>query len=345
MGRTIGGDCGYGPGSTVLGEDRGLFWRTASLEILTLATAALAPSLAGSAEDLGSVQAGDAGDRGDHHTGKQLHGGHVALVEGSGRGRQDFEDTESAAVVAKGRDQDRADSKAAAAGEVNARVVFGIMAKHDFAGTDSFGRDSGIGLQPDAKVGSGASGAGAADDLIASAKRDGRSGGSGKVLSALRNGADRRFEIEFTDVDFDFFRNLHSTEPHGWVSGIRDAELIALRERGNAGLVGGVERRWRRNGAEQIANQVVEFNIGDQVCSLLIAKRSTEHARETDQGVAATGKAVGLVACADQLTLHAKCGRLQWDKGNVSEGAAINSIAKHDVGSSFANGENLKLTR
>src|ERR1700676_343087 len=33
----------------------------------------------------GLMQAGDAGDSGDHHAGKQLHGGDVALVEGAGR--------------------------------------------------------------------------------------------------------------------------------------------------------------------------------------------------------------------------------------------------------------------
>ena len=42
-------------------------------------------ALAGSAQHLGLMQAGDAGDGGDHHTGEKLHGGDIALVEGSGR--------------------------------------------------------------------------------------------------------------------------------------------------------------------------------------------------------------------------------------------------------------------
>ena len=31
------------------------------------------------------MDAGDAGDGGDHHAGEQLHGGDVFLVEGAGR--------------------------------------------------------------------------------------------------------------------------------------------------------------------------------------------------------------------------------------------------------------------
>ena len=40
--------------------------------------------LAGAADYLGLMQAGDAGDGGYHHAGKQLHGGYVAFVEGAG---------------------------------------------------------------------------------------------------------------------------------------------------------------------------------------------------------------------------------------------------------------------
>jgi hypothetical protein len=42
--------------------------------------------LAGAAEGLGSVDGGNAGNGGYHHAREQLHGGYIALVEGSGGG-------------------------------------------------------------------------------------------------------------------------------------------------------------------------------------------------------------------------------------------------------------------
>jgi hypothetical protein len=124
-----------------------------------------------------------------------LHGGDVALVEGAGRGGQHFEHTERPAVVAQGRNEDGAHAEAAAAGEVDARVALGIVAEHDFAGAHGFGGDAGFSLQAHAEIGSGASSAGAANDFVAGAQGDRRPGGSGKVLGALRNGADCRLEI------------------------------------------------------------------------------------------------------------------------------------------------------
>ena len=132
------------------------------------------------------MEAGDAGDGGDHHAGKQLHGGDIALVEGSGGRGQHLEDAEGAAVVAQGRNENGADAEAAAAGEIDARVAFGIVAEHDFAGADGFGGDAGVGLQANSEVGSGASGAGAADDFVAGAQSDGRSGGSGQDAGRVR---------------------------------------------------------------------------------------------------------------------------------------------------------------
>ena len=182
------------------------------------------------------MQARDAGDGGDHHAGKQLHGGHVALVEGSGRRRQDFEHAESAAVVAQGRDQDRADSEAAAAREVDSRVALGIVAQHDFAGADGFGGDAGVGLQADSEIGSGSSGAGAADDFVAGAQSDGGSGGSGQMLGAFGNGADGGLEIEFRGMNFGVFGG-HGAESGNRMRRIGDAKLAALGERRHMKMV------------------------------------------------------------------------------------------------------------
>ena len=132
------------------------------------------------------MQAGDAGDGRNHHAGEQLHGGDIALIKRArGRG-QDFEDTESAAVMPQGRNQDGADTEAAATGEVDARVALRVVAQHDLAGTDGFGGDAGIGLEADAEVGGGASGAGAANDFVASTEGDCGSGGAGQLLAVAR---------------------------------------------------------------------------------------------------------------------------------------------------------------
>ena len=140
---------------------------------------------------------GDAGDSGDHYAGKKLHGGDIALVERAGGRRQHFEDAQRAAVVAQRRDEDRADSEAAATGEVDLGIAFGVVAQHDFAGADGFGGDAGVGLQADAEIGCGATSAGAADDFVPGAECDGGSGGSGQMLGAFGDGADRRLKIEF----------------------------------------------------------------------------------------------------------------------------------------------------
>src|SRR5579864_4605456 len=125
--------------------------------------------LAGFAQELSSVEAGDTGNGGYHHARKQLHGGDVFLVKSTRRGGEYLENAQGAAVMAQRRDQDRADAQAFAAGKVNPRIALGVMAKHDFAGSDGLGGDAGIGLEADAKVGSSAAGTGATDDLISGA--------------------------------------------------------------------------------------------------------------------------------------------------------------------------------
>ena len=73
------------------------------------------------------------------------------------------------------------------------------MAEHDFAGANGFGGDAGVGLKADAEVGSGASGASAANDFISGAQGDGGAGGSGEMLGALGDGADGGLKIQLAD--------------------------------------------------------------------------------------------------------------------------------------------------
>ena len=173
------------------------------------------------------MQAGDAGDGGDHHARKKLHGSHVALVECAGRRGQNLEYAQGAAIVAKRRDEDGADAEAAATGEVDARVAVGIVTEHDFPGAYGFGGDAAIGLQADAEVGSGAASAGAADDFIAGAQCDGGSGSSGEMLGTLGDGADGGFEIEFGGLDIDFFSGMYGAEAGDRMSCVGDAKLTA----------------------------------------------------------------------------------------------------------------------
>jgi hypothetical protein len=76
--------------------------------------------------------------------------------------------------------------------------------------------------------------------------------------------------------------------------------------------------------------QVVQFHVGDEMGGLLVAQRSSEHARKTEQGMAAAGQAIRLGVGADQLTLHAESSGLQRDKVDVLKGRAIHGLAKHD---------------
>src|SRR5580704_1423765 len=98
--------------------------------------------------------------------------------------------------MAQRRDQNRADSEALATGEVDAGIAFGVVAQHNFSAAHRFRGNTVVGLQADAKIGRGASGTGAANDFFPGAQSDGGSGGSGKVLGAFGDGADRGLKVK-----------------------------------------------------------------------------------------------------------------------------------------------------
>ena len=62
---------------------------------------------------------------------------------------------------------------------IHARIRLGVMAEQHFAGAHAFGGESAIGLQANADIGSGASGARPANNFVAPAQRDGSAGGAG----------------------------------------------------------------------------------------------------------------------------------------------------------------------
>ena len=97
------------------------------------------------------------------------------------------------------------------------------MAQHDFAGADALGGNAGVGLQADAKIGSSAAGASAADDLFAAAQGDGGAGGSGEVPGAFGDSADGGFKVEFGGMEI-FFGQVDGMKARRWMCGIGDAE-------------------------------------------------------------------------------------------------------------------------
>jgi len=89
------------------------------------------------------------------------------------------------------------------------------------------------------------------------------------------------------------------------------------------------ERIGDRHGTEQIADEVVQFRIGDEVRRLLIAQRSAQEAGEPDQCLATARQTVRTGIRADHLALHAECGGLQRDKVDVSESRTVRAVAEH----------------
>src|SRR5215469_2853638 len=161
----------------------------------------------------------------------------MTFVEGCWAGRQDFEDTQRAAIVAKGRDENRTYAQAPTTGEINARIALGVVAEHDLAGADGFGGNTRVGLQADAEIRSRAPGAGAADDFVAVTERNRRPCRPRQVLGPLGNGADCRLEIEFAGVDLSIFGYMRSTKAGSRMRGIRQTKLIPLRQQGHPGTI------------------------------------------------------------------------------------------------------------
>src|SRR5580700_7118660 len=151
------------------------------------------------------------GHGGHHDTRQQLHGRDVAMVEGVGHRGQHLKQAKGAAIVAKRGDENGAGSQPAAAGEVHARIGFGVVTKKNFPGAQTFGGKAGVGLQVDAEVGSSAASARAANDLTPVAKRDGGAGGASERLSALGNDVDSRLKFQFVGVNLEFHSGSFGT--------------------------------------------------------------------------------------------------------------------------------------
>ncbi|MGC1536763.1 MAG: hypothetical protein WA795_12725, partial [Candidatus Sulfotelmatobacter sp.] len=115
----------------------------------------------------------------------------------------------------------------------------------------------------------------------------------------FRDGTDGGLKIELSGVNVDFlsdvFSGMDSAKTGNGMSCIGDAKLAAKRDGGHASVMIGDVREFIvqdvriGDGTKQIANQTVEFGIGDEVSGLLVAKGSAENAGKTEQrGIAAS---------------------------------------------------------
>jgi hypothetical protein len=255
------------------------------------------------------MQTRNAGDGCNHHAREKLHGRDIAFVECAGRRRQHLKHAERSAIVAQGRNQNRANAETAAASQIHARIALGIMTQHDFAGAHGFGGNSGVSLQAYPEIGSGTAGSRAADNFVSGAQGDGRSGCPGEVLGTFSDSADRGFKIQFGGVNMNFFSHMHSAKSGSGVRGVRHAKLAA-QSRGwySSVMIGHIQNLRVGNGAEQVADEKVEFRISDEMSGLLLPQGATQDAGETEKGLISASQAVGSAVIANQFTLNAERG-------------------------------------
>jgi hypothetical protein len=72
-------------------------------------------------------------------------------------------------------------------------------------------------------------------------------------------------------VNVHLLARMHGTKSRNWVSGIGDAELAAKRGRRDSSMmIRDVQYLRIGHGPEKIANQAVEFGIGDEMGGLLL---------------------------------------------------------------------------
>ena len=126
------------------------------------------------------------------------------------------------------------------------------------------------------------SGACAANNFVPGPQSDRRASGTGQLLRTFRDRTDGRLEIEFGGINLRFVCQGNCPESRGWVTRIRYAKLTPLGERRDARMIEYADFVGVGYGSEQIADQAIEFAIGDQVCGLLVSQGSTENTRKSD---------------------------------------------------------------
>jgi hypothetical protein len=134
-------------------------------------------------------------------------------------------------------------------------------------------------------------------------------------------------------VDVDFFSNVNGAVTGNGMGCIGYAKLAAKSSRGHASMIIGnfsVQIPGIGDSAQQIADKTVEFRIGDEMCCLLLSKRSTENTGQAEQRGVSAGQAIGPVIGADQFALDTKGSRLKRNEINILESGAVDRLAKHN---------------
>ena len=115
-------------------------------------------------------------NRRNYHAGQQLHGSNITLVKGVRGGRKNLEDAQRSAEMAKRSSQNGTHTKTMTTGPIDSGTALGIVAQHYLASANTFGGNTGIGLQADAEVRRSAAGTGSTDNLISLAQGNGTRG-------------------------------------------------------------------------------------------------------------------------------------------------------------------------
>jgi hypothetical protein len=124
---------------------------------------------------------------------------------------------------------------------------------------------------------------------------------------------------------------MDGAKSRDWMCGVCDAKLAAESGGGHASImISNVQCLRVRDGMEQVANEAVEFRIGDEVGGLLLPQRAAENAGEAEQGLISAGQAIGPAVIADQLALDAERSGLEWDEIEFFEGRAVHRSTKHE---------------
>jgi hypothetical protein len=132
------------------------------------------------------------------------------------------------------------------------------------------------------------------------------------MLGTLGDGADGWFKIKLGGANVDFFSGMHDSDARDRMGCVGDPQLAAKSGRGHARVMAGNVEKLPvydlgiGNRAEQVADETVEFRIGDEMSRLLLAQSSAQNARQAEQRRVATGEAIWPAVGADQLALDAK---------------------------------------
>src|SRR5579885_3503077 len=154
------------------------------------------------------------------------------------------------------------------------------MTQHDLSGTHGFSGDTCIRLQADAKIWRCTTGPCATNNFVPGTQRNRGPSGPGEVLRTLGNCADSRLQIQFGRMNLNFLSRRNRAESRDWMCRVGNTKLSSKRERWHPGLFSVFSGKWIRNSTKQIAHEIVELVIGDEVCSLLMQQGSAQYARE-----------------------------------------------------------------